>query len=279
MLPRVVAIIQGRMASSRLPGKVLLDIAGQPMLARVYARTARATTVASSMVATTTDASDDPVAAFCGRHGIVCARGSQYDVLDRYYQAALMSQADVVVRITADCPAIDPALIDDVVRVLLDGAAAPRQDGSLDFVANRLPPPYPRSFPIGLDVEVCTFGALERAWREGHDAQHREHVMPYMYEGVTLAAVSPTLSLGTSSRGFHIGLCNTVPNHGSYRWTVDTPEDMAFMRAVYTRFNGHDDFSWNDVLELVEREPALAEINANVRHKTLRDVDERALKR
>src|SRR5512142_82715 len=141
---RVLAIIQARMASSRLPGKVLLDIAGQPMLARVYARTSRSALVDEVLVATTTDPSDDPVAAFCKAHGVAYARGSQFDVLDRYYQAARLHPADVIVRITADCPAIDPALIDDAVATLLGTSARCAPD--FDFVANRLPPPFRRSF-------------------------------------------------------------------------------------------------------------------------------------
>lgn len=274
MSARVVAIIQARMASSRLPDKVLLDIAGQPMLARVYARTARARRVHEVLVATTQHASDDPVAARCSAERIACTRGSQFDVLDRYYQAAKASKADVVVRITADCPVIDPVLIDEVVDTLLGGAGG----AVFDFVANRLPPPFGRTYPIGLDVEACTSAALEQAWREGHEPQHREHVMPYLYEGVSLSPSGPGLSAGRSQRGFRVAQRNHVPDLGSYRWTVDTPEDLEFIRQVYARFDGRDDFSWQDVLHLVEREPQLTGINANVRHKTLNEVDQRAAK-
>ncbi len=120
MTLRVVAIIQGRMTSSRLPGKILADIAGQPMLARVYMRTSRAAAVDETIFATTTDPSDDPVAEYCDFSGIPFTRGSLYDVLDRYYQAAKEAQRRVVVRITADCPVIDPLLIDDVVKMVTD---------------------------------------------------------------------------------------------------------------------------------------------------------------
>ncbi len=275
---RVVAIIQARTASSRLPGKVLLDIAGRPMLERVVTRTSRAARVDRVLVATTSDPSDDEVAVFCAEHGILCTRGSQFDVLDRYYQAALPSRPDVVVRVTGDCPAIDAALIDDAVQTLLGAPAGDGCASEFDFVANRLPPPYHRSFPIGLDVEVCTFAALERAWTEGHEPVHREHVMPYLYEGVHLAAASPALETGTSPRGFRIGLCNHEPDLGAYRWTVDTSEDLEFMRQVYSRFGGRDDFSWKELLHLIQREPALAAINSSVPHKTLHDVDKRASK-
>ena len=133
MKPRVVAIIQARMGSSRLPGKVMMDIAGQPMLARVYIRSSRSATVDETLVATTTEAADDPIAEYCDFSGIPFHRGSQFDVLDRYYQAAVQAKADVVVRITADCPVIDPVLIDDVVNTLIGKPGAGERGAEFDF--------------------------------------------------------------------------------------------------------------------------------------------------
>ena len=268
MKPKVVAIIQGRMSSSRLPAKILADIEGQPMLQRVFIRTSRAATVTETIFATTIDPSDDPVAEYCDFSGIPFTRGSLYDVLDRYYQTAKQAKADVVVRVTADCPVIDPSLIDDVVNTLLDD--------EYDFVCNRLPPPWPRTYPIGLDVEACTFAVLEQEWKEAKEPQHREHVMPYFYEEVKLSAVSHQRSEGVSPRGFRIALLNHITDFGDYRWTVDTPEDLEFIRQVYGHFNGRDDFTWKEVLVLVHNEPELMQINANVRHKTLKDIDTRA---
>lgn len=268
MSERVIAVIQGRMSSSRLPGKILADIAGQPMLQRVFIRTSRAAAVTETIFATTTDPTDDPVAEYCDFSGIPFTRGSLYDVLDRYYQTAKQAKANVVVRITADCPVIDPVLIDDVVKTLIDD--------EYDFVCNRLPPPWHRTYPIGLDVEACTFKVLAKAWKEAKEPQHREHAMPYFYEGVQLSAVSRQLSEGTSPRGFKIALLNHVTDFGDYRWTVDTLEDLEFMRQVYSRFDGRDDFSWKEVLDLVHNEPDLMKINAGVKHKTLKDIDERA---
>src|SRR5512138_621158 len=204
MPSRCVCIVQARMASSRLPGKVLLDIAGEPMLGRVVRRTSRALRVQATVVATTSDPSDDAVAAFCKAEGISYARGSQFDVLDRYHQAARESGAQIIVRVTADCPAIAPELIDAAVDTLLDSSSQDECAARFDLVANRLPPPFGRSFPIGLDVEVCTFAALERAWREGREPVHREHVMPFLYEGVVLTKTSPVLSTGTSARGLRV---------------------------------------------------------------------------
>jgi spore coat polysaccharide biosynthesis protein SpsF len=275
---RVVAIIQGRMTSSRLPGKILADIAGQPMLARVFARTSRAATVSETLFATTTDASDDPVAEYCDWSGIPCTRGSLYDVLDRYYQSAKEAQADVVVRITADCPVIDPELIDKVVNTVISNQSSVIS-GQVDFAANRLPPPWGRTYPIGLDTEVCTFAALERAWKEAKEPQHREHVMPYFYEGVKLIADNRSLSTGSSPRGFNIVLLHHTTDFGNYRWTVDTAEDLEFIRQIYSRFNGRDDFTWKEVLDLVHDEPDLMKINAGVQHKTLKDIDKRALRK
>lgn len=290
MQPRIIAIIQGRMSSSRLPGKILADIAGQPMLQRVFQRTSRAATVTETIFATTTDPSDDPVAEYCEFSGIPFTRGSLYDVLDRYYQAASQSKADVVVRITADCPVIDPALIDDAVNALFgrfDGMPDPVEElkrpllpdellFAADFVCNRLPPPWHRTYPIGLDVEVCTFEALKKAWKEAKEPQHREHAMPYFYEGVELTKVNRRLEYGTSPRGYHIVLLHHTTDFGDYRWTVDTAEDLEFIRQVYARFDGRDDFSWTDVLDLVHNEPGLMEINAGIKHKTFKDIDPRA---
>ena len=262
------------MSSSRLQGKILADIAGQPMLQRVFMRTSRAAAVTETIFATTTDASDDPVAEYCDFSGIPFTRGSQFDVLDRYYQTAKDAKADVVVRITADCPVIDPALINDVVERVISNSVVGNWE--FDFAANRLPPPWNRTYPIGLDTEVCTFVALERAWKEAKEPQHREHVMPYLYEGVRLITENRSLQTGTSPRGFKIALLNHTTDFGEYRWTVDTPEDLEFIQQVYSRFDGRDDFTWKDVLDLVHNEPKLMEINAGVKHKTLNDIDERA---
>jgi spore coat polysaccharide biosynthesis protein SpsF len=266
-----VAIVQGRMSSSRLPGKVLLDIAGGPMLARVVERTRRSLTLDLVAVATTTDPSDDPVEAFCHARDYPVFRGDMFNVLDRYYQAARRFEAETVVRITADCPVIDPALIDKTVSLIPE---------HFDFVCNRLPPPWRRTFPIGLDVEACTFAALERAWKEADQKFQSEHVMPYFYEGIppeVLAPGSAQIAQAISPRGFRVALLHHQPDYGSLRWTVDTPEDLELMRRVFSHF-GRDDFSWQDVLAIQLREPEMFAINAAVTHKTAFDVDERQKK-
>lgn len=279
---RVVAIVQARIGSSRLPGKVLFDIGGRPMIARVVARTRRAKVVDDVYVATTTGPADDRLAEYCGAKRIPSTRGSEFDVLDRYLEAARASKAEIVVRITGDCPLIDPGLIDDVVNVLLGtnearkGTTPAAQPVFFDFAANRLPPPWKRTYPIGLDTEACAIEALERAWKEAAEPHQREHVMPYFYEGVTLSAADPPLSTGFSPRGFRIALLNHEPDLGAYRWTVDTAEDLEFVRLVYSHFDNRDEFSWRDVVDLISRQPELMQINADVQHKSLGDVDERA---
>jgi len=273
MKPRTIAIIQARMSSSRLPGKVLLDINGEPMLAHVIERAKRAKLMDEVVLATTTDPSDDPVAEFCAERGYNFTRGSLHDVLDRYYQAAKEYDAEIVVRLTADCPALDPDVVDQTINVIASKEIAlaiklPRNDMNFDFVANRLPPPMGRTFPIGLDTEVCTFAALENAWKNTTEKHQREHVMPYLYEDTKLNTENRLLHTGISPRGFKIALLNHIPDYGNLRWTVDTPEDLEFIRQIFARFD-NDGFGWQDILFLLEKEPELTKINANVHHKTL----------
>lgn len=251
---KVAAIIQARMGSSRLPGKVLRDIGGRSMLGWVVERTRQAQALDQVLVATTVDPADQPVVEYCEQAGYLVTRGDEHDVLDRYYQAACTHAVDVVVRITADCPLIDPRVIDKTVETFL--AAQP----SCDFAANRLPPPWGRTYPIGLDTEVCSFEALEQAWREADQAHQREHVMPYLYE---------------HPDRFQIQLINHEQDYGGMRWTVDTAADLALVRQIVAHFQGKDDFSWLDVLELMEQHPELQEINAHVEHKHVHDIDER----
>lgn len=273
---KTIAIIQARMSSSRLPGKVLLDIAGQPMLAHVVERARRAQRVDQVVVATTTDPSDDPIQAFCEGRGYACWRGSLHDVLERYYQAARHFEAGIVVRITADCPLIDPQVVDDTIAALFGGEEMP----AWDFAANRLPPPWTRSYPIGLDTEVCTFAALEQAWKNAHEPHQREHVLPYLYQHSTvfdsLESPAPPPAESLAPGQFRVLLVNHRPDYGALRWTVDTPADLELLRQVFARLGGRADFTWLDVLALFEQEPELAQINASITHKTAFDVDERA---
>jgi spore coat polysaccharide biosynthesis protein SpsF len=240
------------MSSSRLPGKVLKDIAGQPMLGWVVERVRLAHSVDEVVVATTQDQADDPIAAFCAQRGYPCFRGDQFDVLDRYYQAATAFGAQFIVRVTADCPLIDPEIVDRVVSVLIDTG--------VDFVADRLPPPWKRTYPIGLDVEACTYAALERAWREAALPHEREHVMPYLYD---------------EPGHFQTLLLQAHADYGDLRWTVDTPEDLEAVRLIFSFFQGRKDVGWLEVLELMDYHPELRQLNVDVRPKAYDDVDQR----
>lgn len=241
---RVVAIVQARTGSTRLPGKVLQDLAGRTMLARVVQRTERAALVDDVVVATTTSRQDDPVVAECRRLGVSCFRGSEQDVLDRYFLASEFSRAELVVRVTSDCPLIDPGLIDRVVAAFLRELP--------DYASNFLE----RSYPRGLDNEVFTLEGLARAWCEATRPYQRVHVTPYFYENPGLYRLLAVKHDRDLSAG---------------RWTVDTPDDMKFARAVYERMGADDSFNWQDVLQLLQNEPGLADINSHVRQKELRD--------
>lgn len=247
--PKVVAIIQARMGSHRLPGKILRDIAGEPMVMRVVQRAQKASSLDQVVVATTTDPDDQAVVDLLQARKVPFVRGHPTDVLDRYVMAVEAFPADVVVRLTADCPLHDPAVIDKTVNAFLSKLP------QVDYASNRLV----RSYPIGLDVEVLTRQALQRAADEATEAYQREHVTPYLYEVDGRARL---LSVESEQ------------NYGHYRWTVDTPEDLEFVRQVYQHFPGQPDFSWRAVLDLLQREPQLIEINAHIHQKGFRESEE-----
>jgi spore coat polysaccharide biosynthesis protein SpsF len=234
------AIIQARMSSTRLPGKVLLDLAGEPMLARVVERTRRARTIDRVLIATTVESEDEPIVELCRSRGWTVSRGSRDDVLDRYYQAAEADGADPIVRITSDCPLIAPEIIDTVAK---------RLDGTIDYASNINPR---RTFPRGLDVEVFTFAALSAAWREDHEATGREHVTPFLYR---------------HPERFRIALVESdKPETAWHRWSVDTPEDYELMRRIYSRFQNAD-FGWLDVLNLLDQHPDWVDVNRHIAQK------------
>ncbi len=248
----VVAIIQARMGSTRLPGKVLSDIGGESMLARVVRRVQHAGSVRQTVVAATAAEGDEPIVRECERLGVELYRGSELDVLDRFYRAACRFGADAVVRITSDCPLIDPGVIDRVIGAFLDWQP--------DYASNVLRRTYPR----GLDTEVASREALERAWREAAEPYERVHVTPYFYqhpERFRLLSVTHGQEAGR-------GGSQTRPY---YRWTVDTAEDLSLVREIYRRFGDDDTFGWMDVLDLLERNPALADLNRSIQQKALHE--------
>jgi len=274
---RVVAVIQARMKSSRLPGKVLREIDGVPMLQRVIDRMHHAVRVDQIVVATTDDPSDNPVAEFCHQRGYDFFRGHMRDVLDRYYQAARFCNAQVVVRITADCPLIDPYLVDELVSAFQGSDAAP---GRFDFGANRLPPPFRRTYPIGLDAEVCTFSALERAWLEADEPFHREHVMPYFYEGIgEPERIQRDQDRGyfdifESPRNFRVLLMNHHEDYGKLRWTVDTTEDLLLVERIVKCLQNNRNYRWQDLLKIVFSDPENLMVNTDTYHKDFHESEQ-----
>lgn len=233
---KVVAIIQARMSSTRLSGKVLMPLAGKLVLEHVVDRIRACKTIAEIVVATSTDQTDDAIQAWCQNAGVSCYRGSLNDVLDRYYQAAKIHGADAVVRITADCPAVDPTIVDEVVNGFLAGA--------YEFYG------LAGEFPDGLDCTVFAFSALERAWREAKLPSEREHVGPYIEK-------QPEI--------FKSGGLKKFTGLSHHRWTLDEPRDYEFLQAVFSRLYREDRiFLANDVLALLENEPELMNINSSI---------------
>lgn len=239
---KVVAIIQARMGSTRLPNKVLEDLAGQPMLARVVNRTRRAKTLDTAVVATTTQPADDIIIHLCQKQGWPYFRGSEDDVLDRYYQAASAFKADIIVRITSDCPLIDPRVTERVIETHLNSDA--------DYTSNQ-------GFPRGLDTEVFSFETLERAYEEAKLDYEREHVTPYIYQHPNLFKIKSVEATGKLRRP-------------DLRLTVDTEEDLRLIREIFTRLYRADQiFYAEDVIDLLDKCPELIAINAHVIQKEL----------
>ena len=238
---RIVAIIQARMGSTRLPGKTLEKIAGMTMLERVVRRTAASRLISEVTVATTVSPHDDVIYDASSGIGCRCFRGSEQDVLDRYLRAADEFESEIVVRITSDCPLIDAAVVDRVITAFLDEAP--------DYASNTLERTYPR----GLDTEVLSRAALERAWREADQPYQREHVTPFIWQ-------QPSL--------FRLLSVTDIEDHSRHRWTVDTIDDLRFVRSIYERWPNREEPGWRDVLHMVDSDPVLASINAHVSQKT-----------
>jgi spore coat polysaccharide biosynthesis protein SpsF len=234
------AILQARMGSTRLPGKMLLPIIdGRGALELMLERVSAAQTIDRIVVATTTLVEDEPLVGLCEKLGVSCYRGDSANVLDRYYQCArTMARDHVLVRLTGDCPLHDSAVIDRVVGVF--------HDGQYDYVANTHPP----TFPDGLDTEVFSFAALERAWQGATLLSEREHVTYYLY---------------THPELFRLGNLSLDEDLSSHRWTLDEPADLEFIRQVYAAlYPAGKGFGMYDVLAVLKARPELLDINQNI---------------
>ncbi|HZR65575.1 MAG TPA: glycosyltransferase family protein [Terriglobales bacterium] len=245
-MKEVTAIVQARMGSNRLPGKVLMDLCGQTVLERVVRRLAKASSIGKVVIATSTQAQDDVVASECDRLRVACFRGDEQDVLGRYMQAAEQFHCEVLVRITADCPLIDPGVVDQVVTVYFEN--------SPDLACNDLPATFPR----GLDVEVFSIETLREADKVSGLGYQREHVTATMYERTDL---------------FRIATVQAEQDFSHYRWTLDTAEDLELIREIYGHFGGRNDFRWREIIEFLKFNPHLLQINAHIRQKPVCHVE------
>jgi spore coat polysaccharide biosynthesis protein SpsF len=238
----IVAIIQARMGATRLPGKVLKGISGHPVLFHVVERVRRAANLTKVVVATTMTPEDDEVAAFCTLSGYDVFRGSSSDVLARYYEAAKGAGADTVVRITCDCPLIDPVIIDRCVGEF--NKLRP------DYLSNVVP--GERTFPRGLDTEVFSFPALERAHLESKESFEREHVTPYIWQNKNGSfVISPTVK------------ADPEYNRPQYRLTLDFPEDLELFQKIYGQhYKRGKIIPTLDVIRYLDENPDVVAINA-----------------
>lgn len=244
-MQKVVAIIQARIGSTRLPGKVMRDLCGKTILAHDIERVKQSKLIDEIIIATTESKNDDIIVAEALNNGVKIYRGSEEDVLSRYYEAAIENNADVVVRITSDCPLLDPLLIDEVIKFFLDK--------QYDILTNAGADLSMRTYPRGLDVEVFSYDILKEANENAKQNYQREHVTPYIYE-----------------HGKVYYYKNKV-DYSKYRWTVDTVEDFKLIEEVYKKlYKGNHDFYLHDILKIFEDYPELFYINSHVEQKKIK---------
>lgn len=239
---KIVLVIQARLGSTRLPRKVLLPLAGRPMLERMIERLQAITTPVHLVVATTTDRADDSIQELSGRLGINCYRGHPTDLLDRHYQAGMNASADAVVKIPSDCPLIDPDVVDRVLSFYL------KDPLQFDYVSNL----HPATYPDGNDVEIIPMGILEKAWRLATKPFEREHTTPFIWERPDQFRIGNVL--------WQSGLNYSM----THRWTVDYPEDYLFVKKVFERLWRPEDhpFSLAHILGLLDTNPDIRGLNA-----------------
>lgn len=240
---RIEAYIQARMGSTRLPGKVLAPVLDKPLLSFLVERLLQSQEINEIVVLTSHHSRDNPIVTFCEENHLLYFRGSEEDVLDRYYQAALQRRPEGIVRITADCPLIDPEIVDQAIRVFRENYPG------IDYLSNSLESTFPR----GLDVEVFSFQALEQAFQHAIQPEEREHVTVYLYRHPKI---------------FHLKNIAHTPSLAGYRWTVDTPEDFALVRLILEHlYPISPQFRLKDILQLLAQYPLWNQINAHIEQK------------
>lgn len=242
---KVVCIVQARVGSSRLPGKVLKNICGKTVLEHDVRRLKLVTNIDEIVIATTVEPQDDKIVEEARRLGVKYFRGSEKDVLSRYYLAAKDAEADVVVRVTSDCPLIDSEISGNIIQYYLDNKE------KYDYVSNTIHRTYPR----GLDTEVFSFRALEKSFYEAVSERDREHVTPYIWDNDKLFKL------------YHYK--NNI-NYSQLRWTLDTEEDLNLITKIYQYFcNEKDEFNFKNIIELFNKQPELVKINEHIEQKEI----------
>ena len=242
---KVVAIIQARMGSTRLPGKILKKVMDKTLLEYQLERVQQSTLIDEIIVATTEKEQDQAIVKLCEQLGQKVYRGSENDLLSRYYGAAIQRKADVVVRLTSDCPLIDPKVIDGVIQLYL------KRQVDIDYASNTLERTYPR----GLDTEVFSFEALQKAHEQALLERDREHVTTYIY---------------TNLSEFRLVNFTCGQSLGSHRWTVDTEEDFELIKRILEHlYPNNPQFTMQDVLDLLKINPTWVDINAHIEQKKL----------
>jgi spore coat polysaccharide biosynthesis protein SpsF len=236
MTSDVIAIVQARMESKRLPGKVMMNLAGEPVIHHVVSRVLRSQSVADLIVATTTRPADDAIENWCKNNAIKIFRGSEHDVLDRFFQAAVNSPAQKILRITADCPALDSEIIANVVRV------AESEDWDYFGVGG--------AFPNGVDCTVIDRKALTIAWKESTLKSDREHVGPFIER---------------HPNRFRIGAYQPFSNHFKYRWTLDESADFQLLTHLFDHLGAKDSYfgAW-EIIEFLDSHPKVFELNQHI---------------
>ena len=244
---KIDAILQARMGSTRLPGKVMKNIFGKTVLEHVVSRLRKSQLINDIIIATTIRESDNKIAEEAERLCVKCYRGSENDVLSRYYNAAKENGSDIVIRITSDCPVIDPQIID----IMIDRFIELYNDKKIDYMSNTLE----RTFPRGLDAEIIPFTILEKAYLEADKQYEREHVTPYIYQNPNSFKL--------------IGFKNSI-DYSEYRWTLDTPEDFEVITRIYEKLYKKDKmFYFDDILDLMKRYPEIKKLNYDIEQKKL----------
>jgi len=245
MACKAIAIVQARVSSTRLPGKVLKEINGKSLIEILFHRLSQAKKINRIMLATSVNKENDPLVNIIAKLGYDVFRGSEDDVLGRYYKASKQYEPESVIRITGDCPIIDPSLVDEVISLY--------DKENVDYASNTNPPTY----PDGLDVEVFSFKSLKEANNKAKSSHEREHVTPY---------------IRTNKKLKNINLSNNK-NDSNERWTIDDPEDYVVIENIVNHFAPNLDFTWKDVLELKNTHLDYFEANKNIQRNAGAELD------